>query len=60
MDLVIQNVVSANISDFVGTINEGDARIYVQLGDNTAIQNDSAQQIAANTYIHFSTTYSTA
>ena len=60
VDLVIQNVVSANISDFVGTINEGDARIYVQLGDNTAIQNDSAQQIAANTYIHFSTTYSTA
>ena len=59
VDLVIQNVVSANISDFVGTINEGDARIYVQLGDNTAIQNDSAQQIAANTYIHFSTTYST-
>jgi hypothetical protein len=58
--LVLQNIASANITDFVGTINENDARIYVQLGDNTAIQNDSAQQIVANTYIHFSTTYSAA
>jgi hypothetical protein len=60
VSLVLQNVVGANISDFMGTINEGDAKIYVQLGDNTAIQNDSAQAIAANTYIHFSATYSVA
>ena len=60
VSLVIQNVVSANISDFVGTINEGDANIYVQLGDATTVQNDSAQQLAANTYIIFSATYSAA
>ena len=60
VSLVIQNVVSANISDFVGTINEGDANMYVQLGDATTVQNDSAQQLAANTYIIFSATYSAA
>jgi len=60
VSLVIQNVASANISDFVGTINENDARIYIQLGDSNTVQNDSAQQVAANTYVHFSATYSTA
>jgi hypothetical protein len=60
VSLVIQNVVSANISDFVGNINEGDANMYVQLGDATTVQNDSAQQLAANTYITFSATYSAA
>ena len=57
--LVIQNVVSSNISDFVGTVNEGATSIAVQLGDGTTTQNDSAQQIAINTYIMFNVTYST-
>ncbi len=60
VSLVIQSVVSANVSDFVGTINENDANVYVQLGDATTTQNDSAQQLVANTYIHFSATYSAA
>jgi hypothetical protein len=58
--LVAQNVASANVADFMGTVNEGGAEIIVQLGDSTAIQNDSAQQLQANTYISFSTTYSAA
>jgi len=60
VSLGLQNVVSANISDFVGMLNEGVAKIYVQLGDANTLQNDSAQQIAANTYITFSATYSAA
>jgi hypothetical protein len=60
VSLVIQNVVSANISDFIGTTNEGDANIYVQLGDATTVQNDSAQQLGSGTYIHFSATYAAA
>jgi hypothetical protein len=58
--LVVQSVVSANISDFVGTINEGAAVIYVQLGDAATVQDDSAQQLGSGTLIHFSATYPTA
>jgi len=58
--LVIQGVVSANISDFIGSINESQAIIYVQLGDATTVQNDSANQLQADTYIHFSATYAAA
>ena len=58
--LVIQGVVSANISDFIGSINEAQALIYVQLGDATTVQNDSANQLQADTYIHFSATYAAA
>ena len=58
--VVMNSVASANIADFVGTVNEGGAEIIVQLGDSTAVQNDSAQELQANTYISFSTTYSAA
>ena len=58
--LVIQGVVSANISDFIGTINEAQAFIFVQLGDSNTVQNDSAEQLTTNTYISFSATYTAA
>jgi hypothetical protein len=58
--LVIQAIVSANISDFMGTINEDQPFIYVQLGDNNTIQNDSAEQMQVNSYISFSATYAAA
>ena len=58
--LVVQSVVSANIADFVGTINEGTAVIYVQLGDASTVQDDSAQQLGSGTLISFSATYAAA
>jgi hypothetical protein len=60
VSLVLQNVSSANVSDFVATINEGSAFMHVQLGDATTLQNDSANQLQANTYISFSATYAAA
>jgi hypothetical protein len=58
--VTMNNVASANCADFVASVNEGAAYLYVQLGDANALQNDSAQQLQANTYIAFSTTYATA
>tara|TARA_R110000796_G_scaffold59521_1_gene137301 strand:- start:1028 stop:1939 length:912 start_codon:yes stop_codon:yes gene_type:complete len=55
--IVMNNVASANCADFVGTVNENDAFLYVQLGDASSLQNDSAQELQANTYITFSATY---
>ena len=55
--IVMNNVVSANIADFVSTVNENDPFLYVQLGDATTVQDDSAQELQANTYITFSATY---
>ena len=55
----VTGVASAFVRDFVGTINENDARIFVQLGDNTSAINDSAQEIQASTNILFSATYIT-
>ena len=55
----VTGVASAFVRDFVGTINENDARIFVQLGDNTSAINDSAQEIQASTNIMFSATYIT-
>ena len=56
----VTGVASANVADFVGTINENDARIFIQLGDATSAQNDAAQQIQASTNIMFSATYITS
>ena len=55
----VNSVASAFVRDFIGTINENDARIFVQLGDNTSAINDSAQEIQASTNILFSATYIT-
>ena len=56
----VTGVASANVADFVGTINENDARIFIQLGDAASAQNDAAQQIQASTNIMFSGTYITS
>jgi hypothetical protein len=58
--LTMQTVVSANVSDFVGDINEGLASITVHLGDATTLQSDSAQQLTTNTQVIFSATYRAA
>lgn len=58
--IALTNVVAANVSDFVATINENDPTIYVQLGDANTLQNDSAQELQANTYITFTATYRSA
>ncbi len=58
--LLIQNVNSTNISNFVAATNEGSSTLFVQLGDAPQVQNDSAQELIANTYIAFSITYPTA
>jgi len=55
--VTMQSVVSANCADFLGTVNENDPYLYIQLGDGSTLQNDSAQQLQANTYIIFSATY---
>jgi hypothetical protein len=59
VSLVIQNVSSTNISNFVGGANQGSSLFYVQLGDALQTQNDSAQELIANSYIAFSLTYPT-
>jgi len=48
------------VRDYVATVNEGDARIFIQLGDGTSGVNDSAQQIQANANFVFSMSYHTA
>lgn len=55
--VTMQNVVSANCADFLASVNENDPNLYIQLGDASTLQNDSAQQLQANTYIIFSATY---
>ena len=58
--LTMQTVVSANVSDFVGSISEGVASITVHLGDATTLQSDSAEQLTTNTQVIFSATYRAA
>ncbi len=55
--VAMNNVVSANCADFVASVNENDPFLYVQLGNASSLQNDSAQELQANTYIAFSATY---
>jgi hypothetical protein len=57
--VLVTNVASANVADFVASINENDARMFIQLGDGSAAANDSAQQVQAGTNITFSATYHT-
>ena len=59
VSLYVTGVASANMADFVGAINENDARIFIQLGDATSAQNDAANQIQASTNIIFGATYIT-
>ena len=58
--LVIANGTNANSSDYMGIINENNANIFVQLGDNKTLQNDSAEELKANTDIAFSASFHTA
>jgi len=57
---VVTNVASANVADFVGTINEANANLFIQLGDGSATVNDSAEQLQAGTNITFSASFHTA
>jgi hypothetical protein len=55
--VTMQNVVSANVSDFVAIGDEADTFIKVYLGDGTNLQSDSAQQVQTNTDIFLNITY---
>jgi len=52
--LEISGVENAHVADFQGAVNEGTAVFYIQLGDGTTRQTDSAQEMKASTQIHFS------
>ena len=58
--IYISGGASALMRDYVASVNEGDVRLFIQLGDGTSAANDSAQQIQANTNIVFNINYHTA
>ena len=55
----VDGINSGNAADFVGYVSESDAQIYVQLGDAVSVQNDSANQMKANTAMILSVSYHT-
>ena len=59
-NLYIYGVNSANVSDFVSTVNEGGTVILIQMGDTVSPQNDAANEIKAASGISFSVSYHTA
>jgi hypothetical protein len=56
----ITGSVSNFVRDYVASVNESDANIFIQLGDGTNAVNDSANQMQANSNIVFSISYHTA
>jgi hypothetical protein len=55
--VTVNEVNSANISDFITIGIEGEAGIRVYLGDGVNVQNDAAEQLKANSQIYLSLTY---
>jgi hypothetical protein len=55
--VTMQNVVAANVANFVAIGEEADAFIKVYLGDGTNLQSDSAQEVQTNTDIFVNITY---
>jgi hypothetical protein len=55
--IVMSNVVSANISDFVLQVDEGNSYASLFLGNATAIQDTSAQQCQATTFLKINISY---
>lgn len=55
--MVVRDVVSANIADFVAIAIEGTSQLRVYLGDGTNIQADAAEQIKTTSEINFSLMY---
>lgn len=55
--ITMQNVVAANVANFVAIGEEADAFIKVYLGDGTNLQSDSAQELQTNTDIFVNITY---
>ena len=55
--VVVVNVVSANVADFLPISIEGESNLRVYLGDGTNIQDDSAQQLQATSGIYVTFTY---
>ena len=57
--IIMNGVASANIADFLILITENSATAYIQLGDATTRQDDSAQQFQQYTDFRFCVTYFT-
>jgi hypothetical protein len=55
--LTVYDTVAAQISQFVGLVLESENYFRIYLGDNTALQNDSAQEIQAGTSVAICLTY---
>lgn len=58
--LYLTNVTAANVGDFVGKIDEGNAYATVFLGDSNAAQADSANELKSGSQIYISATYKAA
>ena len=58
--IIMHSVASANIADFHIMTTENSATAYIQLGDATTRQDDSAQQFQQYTDFRFCVTYFTA
>lgn len=58
--VTVENTAAANVADFAGFINEGEAFARVYLGDATSLQSDSAQEISDSTFIYFSASFRAA
>ena len=58
--ILIGDVASANVADFVSRSSGGTSEFFVYLGDGTGYQSDSAEQLQTNSIIYFTFTYFTS
>lgn len=58
--LFLTNIVSANVSDFVGRLSETSSNLILYLGSSNNISASSAQQMQVGSQIQISVTYRTA
>lgn len=60
VSFMFNNVVSANVADFIGTVNNNSVALDIYLGNGTTVSATSANQIQASTSMRFQATYMTA
>jgi hypothetical protein len=57
---MFNSIVSANVADFIGTVNNNSATLDIYLGNGTIVSATSANQVQASTSIRFQASYMTA
>jgi hypothetical protein len=57
---MFNSIVSANVADFIGTVNNNAATLDIYLGNGSIVSSTSANQVQASTSIRFQASYMTA